>query len=119
MLVNKQSNPLLEMLGAVKDVFMEIHDVSHMPPTQENVDKIHALTDVGQHKANLLWKELEAALCIIRQTMNTESALTHSADNRVAALRTIASGKKNYGEDVKDYNECREIAKKAIRDVGC
>lgn len=34
-------------------------------------------------------------------------------------LRTIASGKKDYGNDVADLTECREIAKKTLREIGC
>jgi len=38
----------------------------------------------------------------------------------VDALRTIASGKKDYGEslDDKDYAECRKIAKNALQGTG-
>jgi hypothetical protein len=35
------------------------------------------------------------------------------------ALRTIASGKKDYGENVADMLECREIAMGALGKAGC
>lgn len=39
----------------------------------------------------------------------------------VDALRTIASGKKDYGNSLSDtdYAECRKIAKNALRKIGC
>lgn len=42
-------------------------------------------------------------------------------DITVSTLRTIASGKKDHGVDIidKDFRECREIAKDALRKVGC
>lgn len=42
------------------------------------------------------------------------------AQPMVEALRTIASGKKDYGESVAntDYSECRQIAREALRRVG-
>lgn len=42
------------------------------------------------------------------------------AQPMVDALRTIASGKKDYGVSIsdQDYSECRTIAKNALRKVG-
>lgn len=42
-------------------------------------------------------------------------------ETMVCSLRTIASGKKDYGENISDtdYSECRKIAKDTLREVGC
>ena len=45
--------------------------------------------------------------------------VNEKAEAMLAALRTIASGKGNYGRDIEEPEEYRAIAQQTLKKIGC